>query len=323
MAFTRRRIGTHATLLTACAAAMAIAASPAPATGTGRTGTATAAGTVQTGTVQAGTAAAGAVQAGGPVRIMPLGDSITMGIGSQTMSSYRADLYRRLTAAGVAVDFVGTARDGTGRDLDHEGHSGWTIDKISRSVDQWLMQHSPDVVLLHIGTNDMRQDATAKGAAGRLSLLIDQIRFRRPAAQIFVATLVGAKRPEEQRRIDAYNAQVPGVVAAKDRRVHLVDQSTVDELDIRDNLHPNDFGFAKMSWNWYNALQRVLRPAGATAWPSGANPYRQTRAYLCHLVATYPNGVYRGVIRCGQFRKVTQSRRVGGRPTTVTRWLPA
>src|SRR4051812_26725485 len=45
---------------------------------------------------------AGSAVAGRPVRIMPLGDSITMGIGTATLDSYRRDLYARLTAAGVA-----------------------------------------------------------------------------------------------------------------------------------------------------------------------------------------------------------------------------
>lgn len=40
------------------------------------------------------------------LRIMPLGDSITWGTGSSTTSSYRADLWNRVTAAGYALDFA-------------------------------------------------------------------------------------------------------------------------------------------------------------------------------------------------------------------------
>lgn len=32
---------------------------------------------------------------------------------------------------------------------------------------------------------------------------------------------------------------VPGIVAGKGPKVHVVDQSTVRDLDIRDALHPN------------------------------------------------------------------------------------
>jgi hypothetical protein len=247
---------------------------------------------------------------------MPLGDSITMGIGSSDGSSYRTDLYRRLTAAGVAVDFVGSARHGVGPDLDHEGHSGWTVAKIAARVDEWLPTYQPGAVLLHIGTNDIRTDAGAAGAAGRLSALVDRITRARPTAHVFVATIVGAKEPAEQRRIDAYNAGVRAAVAGKGRRVHLVEQATVDELDIRDNLHPNDFGLAKMSWNWYTAM----RSAYHAAWPLRNNPYLATEANLCLLKATYPDGRYQPVIECRKWHRRPVTITAQGRTVRTVRW---
>ncbi len=235
-----------------------------------------------------------------PLRVMPLGDSITLGIGSETSSSYRTDLYRRLTAAGQAVDLVGSQRDGVGPDTDHEGHSGWTIDKIDERVEGWLADARPDVVLLHIGTNDMRSDAKAVGAVGRLSQLIDRIRAARPSAHLVVAAITGAKKSAEQRRIDAYNRGVRAVVAAKaSSRVLLADQSAVDSLDIRDNLHPNDFGYTKMAFTWFLALRRVLHLTGST----GVNPFAATKARLCLLDAMYPGGVYVPVIECRTWTK--------------------
>jgi lysophospholipase L1-like esterase len=240
---------------------------------------------------------------GRTVRVMPLGDSITLGIGSTTTSSYRADLYTRLVAAGLRVDFVGSLRDGQGApDLDHEGHSGWTIDQIAGRVDDWLATYRPDVILLHIGTNDMRNDVRARGAPDRLAALIARLRADRPDAEIFVARLAGAKLDVSQRRIDAFNAALAGIVAAGGARVHLVDQSTVDGLDIRDNLHPNDYGYAKMSFNWYQAIGQVFGAAG-TAWPTADNPYLAREAYRCLLEPTYPHGVYQGVVECAWYRR--------------------
>jgi lysophospholipase L1-like esterase len=226
------------------------------------------------------------VTADAPLRVMPLGDSITYGSGSETTNSYRVDLYGRLTAAGLAVDFVGSVRSGpasAGADLDNEGHPGWRIGQIAEQVDGWLATYQPDVVLLHIGTNDMRSAERAAGATGRLSALIDQIAVARPAAHIFVSRIIGARDGDDlgadQRRINAYNATVPGVVAGKGPLVHLVDQRMVDETDLLDHLHPNDHGFAKMSYQWYRALQPVLNDTGQ-AWPAGENPFAVTRKYL-------------------------------------------
>ncbi len=219
--------------------------------------------------------------ASGPLKVMPLGDSITTGLGSRSVDSYRVDLYERLTAAGLAVDFVGSQQHGTGVDPDHEGHSGWKIAQIAAQVEVWLAVHQPDVVLLQIGTNDMRTDEWSAGAPERLSALVDLIVLARPATHVFVSQIPGAKAAADQRRIDEYNAAVPGIVAAKGPTVHLVDQRSVDGLALNDNFHPNDFGYAKAAWNLYRALEPVLNTSG-TAWPVGVNPYRARTAYLCH-----------------------------------------
>src|SRR4051794_8266874 len=140
-------------------------------------------------------AGASAIGAAAPVRIMALGDSITYGLGSQTRSSYRVDLQQRLALAGLAVDFVGSRQSGAGVDLDNEGHGGWTIRQIAARVDGWLATYQPDVVLLHIGTNDLAFDDDVAHAPERLSALVDRIRAARPSAEIFVQKIVGSRKP--------------------------------------------------------------------------------------------------------------------------------
>jgi lysophospholipase L1-like esterase len=216
-----------------------------------------------------------------PIRIMPLGDSITVGVGSATRSGYRPDLAGRLAAAGVRADFVGTQQSGTGPDVDNEGHVGWSIEQIAARVDDWLALYRPDVILLHIGTNDTRSPDTVLDAPGKLSDLIDQITADRPAAEIFVAKIISTTNAKRNVLTDAYNAAVPAVVAGKGARVHLVDQSTIGGRDLYNTLHPNDFGYAKMAANWYRALEPVLG-SGAAPWPAGENPYAANLAYLCN-----------------------------------------
>ncbi|HEY0001607.1 MAG TPA: SGNH/GDSL hydrolase family protein [Actinoplanes sp.] len=254
---------------------------------------------------------------------MPLGDSITMGIGSATKSSYRVDLQNRLRRASVSVDFVGSQRNGSpaGADLDHEGHSGWTIAQIAAQADRWLTTYKPNAVLLQIGTNDMRTAAGAVGATSRLSALLDQILQAAPAAEIFVAKITGtrsANTAAQQRRTDAYNAKVPGIVAGKSYRVHLVDQSTVRGIDIRDGLHPNDFGFAKMSWNWYQALAGVYRTG--VAWPTDHNPYAVTHGNFCHLVDGDPGPAWTAYFDCRWFYRNLVATLANGRIVKVWTW---
>lgn len=194
-----------------------------------------------------------------PIRVMPLGDSITYGVGSSTGSSYRADLWRRLvTQAGYNVDFVGSQQSGSLPDTDNEGHSGWRIDQIAASVDGWLATYQPDVVLLHIGTNDMNQDYQVDTAPQRLGGLIDKVLADRPTATVLVAKIVPSLDATIQSRINAFNAAVPDIVAARGVRAKLVDLSVLSAADLNDTLHPNDNGYLRMSVRWYAALESVL-----------------------------------------------------------------
>lgn len=230
-------------------------------------------------------AAAVAQEAPAPVRIMPLGDSITFGLGSVRLGSYRVELQQRLRAAGVAVDFVGSQSAGSqaGVDRDNEGHPGWEIAEVTERVDGWLATYRPDVVLLHIGTNDMRTPAKASGAAVRLSRLIDRMLLASPDVRIMVAKITGANDEKSgrfySRNIDPYNARIPAIVSSKGPRVRLVDQTGVDGTDLLDRLHPNEYGYKKMAWTWYRALEPLLNRTGR-AWPQVNNPFRATAKHI-------------------------------------------
>ncbi|MDI6097512.1 SGNH/GDSL hydrolase family protein [Actinoplanes sp. NEAU-A12] len=247
---------------------------------------------------------------GAPLRIMPLGDSITVGVGSPGRSGYRIDLQRRLREAGVTTDFVGSQSDGDGGDLDHEGRGGWTVDQIAAQVDHRLAESEPDVVLLHAGTNNITRSEDPAAVAGKLSALIDRVRTRVPDAQVYVATIIGTAVGSEVAANRAYNALIPGLVRAKGPQVHLVDQSTVTGLDIYDRHHPNAFGYRKMAHNWYEAMRATLHPE----WPGTGNPYRARQAHLCHAKSPTSREC-----RMWQVRRVIVSQS-DGRTVTAERW---
>src|SRR4029077_16632897 len=121
--------------------------------------------------------------------IMPLGDSITLGVNG----GYRNNLYTGLQQNNCGADFVGTQSDVNTlvAEKDHEGHPGFAIGDIANSVDAWLASTQPNVILLMIGTNDTawwtNDDAGQIGA--RHNALIDQLRAARPGAWILVASV--------------------------------------------------------------------------------------------------------------------------------------
>jgi len=220
--------------------------------------------------------ARGAVQVAATpsLRVMPLGDSITAGVGSSTGSSYRAALWDRL--AGQRLDFVGTQQSGQLPDLDNEGHSGWVIDQIAGIVDASLAFYRPNIVTLHIGTNDLNNNTQVATAPARLGALIDRILVAAPDATVLVATLVPSTTAVTQTRIVEYNRQIPGLVAQRrnaGKHVMVVDMAAVTTADLADALHPNDNGYRKMADAFYAGILRALA-AGWIAEPVPGGPGR-------------------------------------------------
>jgi acyl-CoA thioesterase I len=207
---------------------------------------------------------------GGALRVMPLGDSITEAeVGH---NSYRRNLWFNLKAAGCKVDFVGSQTGVYGApsapnadfDQNHEGHWGWRIDEILPQVTNYVRNASPDVVLIHLGTNDIfRRDAPAD-VAQELGGLIDTIRAAKPDVRILLSKLI----PSEYFPADftALNVMIDGVVNGRNEspnyhRVIVVDQASGYQIsDNYDGVHPAPTGEAKIANRWSQAILALRTP---------------------------------------------------------------
>jgi len=209
--------------------------------------------------------AARAAAAPASLRVMPMGDSITWGVGSPSGNSYRGFLGNRLAAEGHALDFVGSGRNGTMSDPDNEGHSGWRIDQLAGIADSVLARYRPNVVTLEIGTNDLNGNYQIPTAADRLRALIDQITSDAPDATVLVGTVIISTSSTEEANRPAFNAKLPGIVQAEQaagKHVRLVDMGALTAADLSDSLHPNDSGFSKMA----DAFNAGIQAADAAGW---------------------------------------------------------
>ena len=211
------------------------------------------------------------------IKIMTLGDSITQAENGQ--NSYRKELWEQLTVAGYNVDFVGSENrnkdnnnfeDGS-FNPDHEGHWGWRIDEIINGrggegkLSDWLTGYTPDVVLIHLGSNDAIQNNSAITSVEELNQVIDILRQDNEDVTIFLSQLIPAVDGGFNSRIQDLNNRIPGIVADKNQAnspVILVDQSSGfnANTDTYDGVHPNDAGEAKMAQKWFNALKDYLDP---------------------------------------------------------------
>jgi len=195
------------------------------------------------------------------LRLMPIGDSITAGYRSSTGNGYRGPLWPELINDGDALDFVGSQRSGVMFDPDNEGYFGDRIDQIAGLINGELALYQPNVVLLHIGTNDLGQNYQLSTAPNRLASLIDQILAADPGVTILVAQLIPNSTGWVQSDINAYNSQIPGIVQARvnaGKHVYTVSMSSLNLGDLNDGLHPNDGGYQKMADNWHAGIKQVI-----------------------------------------------------------------
>ena len=199
------------------------------------------------------------------VKIMPLGDSITQ--SSTGLNSYRYYLWHLLIVNGYHVDFVGSLHGvggglpaNTDFDMDHEGHAGWRADEILTHIQSWATAASPDMVLLHIGTNDLAQDQSVPSTVADIGGIIDTLRTVNPRIRILLAQLIPKAGVPA---VAMLNAQLPALVADKDRTdspIVLVDQYTGFDTSTMtyDGTHPNAIGDSRLADRWFERLAPVL-----------------------------------------------------------------
>ena len=123
--------------------------------------------------------------------IMPLGDSITA-------LNYRYDLWMNLNEINLTFDFVGSenrlpwAQESVESefDINHEGHSGWRSDQISYNIESWTQKNTPDIVLFHIGTNDLAQGYSPLHVIEHIEKTIKILQLYNPEVIIYVAQII-------------------------------------------------------------------------------------------------------------------------------------
>ncbi|KAK6708383.1 hypothetical protein SNK04_009348 [Fusarium graminearum] len=222
-----------------------------------------------------------AVKKGIELRILPVGDSITVGYLSDRQggdgNGYRGQLKKDLS--GDKVVFAGTESSGTMIDGNYAAWSGKTIQYISDHVDPSLKQH-PNIILLAAGTNDMnpnhgisKEGNDPKDAADRLGKLIDKMFKACPDATILVAMIINTCDEKQSPATKEFQKFVPGVVRARHddgKHVLAVDFTTFKTSDLQDCIHPTNDGYKLIGDYWYSFIHQI--PNSWIKKPVGPDP---------------------------------------------------
>ena len=249
------------------------------------------------------------------LNVLTVGDSITAGLVTYYNSSanwhvpggYRLPLYKRLTRAGYTVKYLGTSdvfgtstsgiqnpeeanpSPSLGENVHHEGHSGARLNQMitrfsTASVKAVIAEQGvPDVITLHLGTNDFGMDGdTVDNAFAEMKRLIYMLNGSGeatgdkplyPNATIFVAKIM--PRADDglmTNKIGPFNEKLATYVTslASDKLV-LVDLGMANNYGLlrHDGLHPSTEGYAQMAKEWFEAIDAKFDPFGeATAAPT-------------------------------------------------------
>ncbi len=206
-------------------------------------------------------------------KIMPLGNSITHGTGSNHGGGYRLKLFNLLETDPDfgPFNFVGQFQNGNVDllpDRDHEGHAGFLATQLD--VEDYLAANPADIVLLEIGTNDLSANRAADAIAGTLGDLLDRIHATAPNATILLGTLLPVIDDTKNVLASQVNQLLPDIVNSRfsrDFTVYLVDHysrfvsnANWQDAYMSDELHPSDRGYEIMAEEWYATLRRTVVP---------------------------------------------------------------
>ncbi|KAJ8112250.1 hypothetical protein OPT61_g5340 [Boeremia exigua] len=202
------------------------------------------------------------------VRIMALGDSITGNPGC-----WRAYLWQKLQAAGIKnTDFVGTLpAQGCGftYDGENEGHGGYLAVNIANQnlLPGWLLSTKPDIVMMHLGTNDVWSAQAPTTITTAFSKLVDQMRASNPRMKILVAKIIPMNPSgcnECGQRVINLNNAIATWAPTKS-----TSSSPITVVDVwtgfntatmtGDGVHPNDAGAKVLAESWYSAVATAIK----------------------------------------------------------------
>ena len=109
---------------------------------------------------------------------------------------------------------VGSVTTGTMADGQCECWPGYTIDQVASKA-ELSIPSQPNLVLLHVGLNDMGQNLNVDTAHVRLGALIDRLFATIPGVTIIASTLLPHPDAATEANIKFYNSMIPGVVKAR------------------------------------------------------------------------------------------------------------
>lgn len=209
--------------------------------------------------------------------ILPLGDSLTVGVGSDNSFSYRGTLQSFI---GVGrCSFVGPHTDpnsDSNLDVDHAGVSGETIAEVEVRTGTALgylnSPYSKSIVLFLAGANDANDtpEVDLNDSADSFEAIIEDIYAVSPNIYIFVGLGTPNGDGSDDARVTTLNGLIETKISDLETahpgiRIYTVDHNAAFKANtgwasayMSDNTHPNQAGYTVMARTWAASLETVF-----------------------------------------------------------------
>ena len=136
-------------------------------------------------------------------------------------------------------------------------HTG--IRNIDANLNGYLSNYDADIVLLHIGTNDVLQFQSTASTINDMTGIVSKLRADNPNVIILVAKIIPLRDRDVVPLNNAIEAWAPSQNSPTSPLI-VVDQFTGFDANIDnfDGIHPGRSGEAKIAARWYEALEPIL-----------------------------------------------------------------
>ena len=204
-----------------------------------------------------------------PLRVMAVGDELTEGSGRT--ATYRRPLWQALEESGADVEFVGTRHGHRWSDFQdanfdqhHVAVSGADAAAAIALVVDAAPLLRPDIVLLNVGTNDVRAGRPASAIADDIGAAVARVQASVPTAQVYVGTVLGCSTcGVDEDAYAALNAELAARAtewSTETSAVVLVDLGADFDHDTHtfDGLLPNEAGDRVIADAWYEAMSPAI-----------------------------------------------------------------
>jgi GDSL-like Lipase/Acylhydrolase family len=213
-------------------------------------------------------------------KLMIVGDSISAGPGC-----YKKYLLQNLTANHYSrFEFVGEYVDDCGSSVRHSAVSCSTSEQYTQptfmlpncsqgktfpGLSTLMAAHSPDLVMLQLGVNDVWGGRSTEQILASYEALVKQSRAQNPRVVLVVAQIQKI-RPDcgsddsVQKRAESLVMAVPAWasrLSTASSPIFVADLWTGSDwsmAETTDCVHPNDAGAQRMGMSWFKALSGIL-----------------------------------------------------------------